>query len=143
MPRNPRPEVIDVNQARAEAYQSHFEYRQFARNYARSADVLKMLQYLPRPTLNVFGAAALSGKSFAAYPTTASEVGGYYEVAAHCDLAADQLFWWYWVEDGWREFERLWDELPEVVHIPLCTTSKVVHICTQGKHVYPSQKVGR
>lgn len=120
--------VIDVNQHRAENYASHFQCRQRALVDPNREEISKLVAHLPKPTLNIYGVPAFEGKVM--WPTTSHYFQSYFELHKKLGFELD-LEYWYWSDAGWAEFEKQWQELPEVIHMELCTNGKVIHISTQ------------
>lgn len=141
MPRKLKHETIDVNKCRAEWYSEHFDIRQMALHYPLRVSVCRSVDLLPRPALTIYGAPAFRGRSSFHYFSDTFEMEGYYKLSRSLSpyLDVSQLFWWYWSDAGWSAFERLWQELPEVVHMQVCTTGKVVHIRTQESYSYVTE----
>lgn len=128
--------VIDVNEHRAENYQYHFQRRQLARVHPDRENIAALVSALPKPTLNTYGVVSFEGK--AAWPVNSQYLRPYYDLGKKLGFDLD-LEYWYWSDAGWEEFERQWKELPEVVHMQVCTTGKVVHISTHETYVYASK----
>ena len=140
-------QVVDVNVMRADNYQSHLKYKAFVHTLPIYKNVLPYVGALLRPRLGLFGNTE--------FETESQEYGGtfffdgaywllpesYYRLAQTFDLHEPGcLAYWYWTPEGWAELERQWSQLPEVVHIPLCTTRGVVHLRTQVEYSYPSDR---
>ena len=140
MPRKSSGLVVDVNDLRGQNYQAHFRARAFVQALPERSLMVSFVAQLERPRLGIFGNTEFAGDrdglfSFAGALWLLPEP--YYQLARHFKLLDPGLLvYWYW--DGWADLEAQWSELPEVVHIPLCTTSRVVHICTQAEYDYPS-----
>lgn len=130
MPRKQKEIVIDVNQVRADNYQSHFQKRRFvqALDEGFRVQAWKSIEYLPRTDLNIFGVDNYQ-------PDDWDEI---LKVSVRLHLEPCYCIWWWWSDTGWAAFQELWQNLPEVVHIPLCTTDQVVLLCTQAEYGYPS-----
>jgi hypothetical protein len=126
--------VIDVTQHRAENYVHHFQRRQLARNHPDREGIALLVAALPKPMLNIYGVVAFEGK--ASWPTSSHYMRPYFELGKRLGFDLD-LEYWYWSDQGWDDFEKLWQALPDFVNIPLCTTDKVVHIRTQDEFVNP------
>lgn len=108
--------IADWQALRAENYQEHFQFRQFASVHPHRDTVAKMVQALPAPSLNRYGAASFPtsrGRSFAAHSTR--ELDAFYALGAQLGIDAWMLLSWYWSDDGWAEFQRCWQALPETV----------------------------
>lgn len=118
MPRKSDSTVIDIHVSRANWYQAHFSRRQFALAHpARErASVARACQHI-RPTLTIYGGECLP-------KCQEDEI---IDIGIGLKIESWFVGWWYWSDEGWREFERLWAELPEPVHTPLCTNRILVH----------------
>lgn len=140
MPRKVKKEMIDVNKCRAEWYALHFETRQEALTHPKRIVIASSVATLPKPELTIFGAAGFNGKSMFHYFSNTVEMGGYYVLSRSLTPWVDVscLFWWYWSDAGWEAFEKLWQNLPEVVHMDVCTNGKVIHIGTQVEYCNPA-----
>lgn len=123
-----------INQRRGENWEEHYEFRRFALTHPRREEIGRAVATLPRPSLGVTGGAVVCGKAWAACST--HDAAQFLEIGKLYGVSYWMLLWWYWTTEGWQEFNDLWANLPEVVHIPLCTTGEVVHICTQGEYVH-------
>lgn len=139
MPRK-RETVIDINAIRAKFYAENFSYRQFARNHPERENIARLVKSLPQPTLTVYGAPGFEDKIDVSWPSSSKYMLPYYELCKKTGVDVPNLYFWYWSDEGWKEFERLWQGLPDLVHIDLCTNSRVVHICTQEVYANPAGK---
>lgn len=108
MPRRIRATAKEVQRARAEWYQFHYENRQRAK--AQDRDTLQAYQYaasmIAAPQMTVFGGLAHDWPERRAY-----------ELAGRDRLNVDLINPWYLSANGWNEFQRLWAQLPEPVDI--------------------------
>lgn len=138
MPRKRKELTLDINAIRAKFYVGHFECRQFARNHPDRENIARLINSLPKPELTVYGAPGFEGKIDASWLESSKHQAGYYELSKKTGIDVFNLYSWYWSDAGWAEFERLWQALPEVVHIDLCTESRVVHIRTQETYANPA-----
>jgi hypothetical protein len=138
MPRkNKTRTMIEVNQIRADNYVYHFQRRQLARNHPEREHIAQLVAALPKPMLNIYGVAAFEGK--ASWPIQSHYMRPYFELWKRLGQNFElELEYWYWSDEGWADFEKLWQALPEFVNIPLCTTGKNVHICTQEEYLNPA-----
>jgi hypothetical protein len=104
--------------ARADNYRSHYERREFVKTWP--ADLLAKYQaavaQAPQAVLSLAGADHYSDDDL----TRLVEVANQYGVDAWLLNA------WYLFPQGWEIFQSEWANLPELVHIGLCTTRKVV-----------------
>lgn len=132
MPRKPKQEIVDLNRIRADNYRSHLQKRRFvlALEPGFFAQAVKSIELLPRTDLNIFGVDNYQ-------PHEWTQI---FKVSIALGLEPAYCNWWWWSDAGWQAFQKLWSELPEVVHIPLCTTNGVVLLCTQDEYVYPSDR---
>jgi hypothetical protein len=48
------------------------------------------------------------------------------DIAIRLRVESWYIGWWYWSDEGWREFEKLWADLPEVINNPLWISRQVV-----------------
>lgn len=148
MPRKIKKIVFDVNEERGCNYVEHFGYRAFAKAHPRYEELgyktkAACLAIKGELGLNLFGAPAINGLVDAGQPFEVREE--LFVLARLTGIPHWQLYWWYWSDAGWAEFQRLWADLPEqvsiVVHTPsknLCTSGEVIHICTQVEYAYPT-----
>lgn len=129
---------IDLNSIRAKFYASHFEARQMARNHPERENIARLVASLPKAELTVYGAPGFEGKIDAMWPIQSIYMLPRYELAARIKVEPISLYTWYWSDEGWAEFEKLWRNLPENVHMLLCTNQRVIHISTQETYCDPA-----
>ena len=124
MPRKTSTDMgLDIYALREANWVCKVENRQFA--LAQPVKVRRFVAGLIahiRPALNVYGCADLSEAQEA-------ELWRIWE--GHCRGLGEgmraRLLWWYWSDEGWAELQKLWEDLPTVVHMPLCTNRTLVH----------------
>ena len=125
MPRKNENE-IDIHKSRLNWYQAHFSRRQFALAHPAKerASVARACQHI-RPVLTIYGGEHLPKEQ-------ENEI---IDLGISLKIESWFIGWWYWSDEGWREFEKLWADLPEVVHMPLCTNRTLVHSSYTGNLV--------
>lgn len=108
MPRHIRATAREVQKARAEWYEFHYEHRQLAR--ALTPEQLQNAQYsaamVSPPTMTVFGGLP------AEWPERQA-----YHFANRYRLDVSLINPWYVSEAGWEQFQSLWQQLPEPVDL--------------------------
>lgn len=147
MPRKPKNVTVDVNKERAANYAEHFSYRQYAKahpDYAALGYKTKVACDAIRGTLglSIYGGPTINGLPDAGQPFEIRQE--MFDLARLTSIPHWKLYWWYWSDEGWEQFQMLWQNLPEVVHMvvpnPLCTSGGVIHICTHKEYVYPTDR---
>lgn len=116
----------DVFKARQVNYAHHYEHRQWAkkqddgtRRYCQNACLV-----LSKPKLNYF--ANWDGSYF--------EGDNWLRLVSACEimkLSACDLVIWYWSEEGWAEFESLFNELSEPENLSTTVVDKSLGIYPQ------------
>ena len=137
MPRKMQVTTQEIYRIRGDWWQKYVQARQFVRSLPdnRRQAVGRLVDDLNRPKLDhVTGCplwiSDITGRDTTGHPSDA------YRLAATFGLDVDFLIWWFWSEEGWRALDNLWQELPEVIHIPLCTKQGVFPSCTHIEYVY-------
>lgn len=109
MPRKQKEPTI--YRQRRDNYVSHFKFRQTFKALPVEMQLLyqKFSVLLPRPVLDVWGAGGY----------TMDEMNGLIKLANSKGLPnCWMLVPWYATDEGWNDFQKQWQELPDVVHMP-------------------------
>lgn len=136
MPRVMKITARDIQKARANWYQFHYEKR--AKFKALSINEQHIYEHaafrIPPPTLTIYG--GLPGD----YPTSA-DIRTLMSIQGMRDT--DLANPWYVSEAGWQEFQELWQQLPEPVDLSTeaCVQKyPLVHIVHNPKELTPSRR---
>jgi hypothetical protein len=122
--------VDTVHSLRADNYVWHFGARHFARAFPDRVLVARLVERLPRPRLGLFGQEVFDDMELGEWLMPV----GYYELSNRFDIHPGRLLHWYWSDDGWHDFELLWQELPEAVDLstPLWISTDFIHTHPQA-----------
>lgn len=105
-----KPIKIDIQKARAENYVTHFESRKYLKALPPELQMcyLSASQVTKVPRLNPYGADCYTDEDWKLIINLAQQRG----------LQAFYINPWYATDEGWTEFQRQWQELPDPRDIP-------------------------
>lgn len=101
------PKTIDVQRARRDNYVAHFDNRKYVAALPPELQMcyLEASRAIITPKLNPYGADSYSDEEWTLIINLAQQRG----------LQAFYVNPWYASDEGWAEFQRQWQELPEEV----------------------------
>lgn len=116
MPRLPK--TIDVQRARRDNYVAHFENRKYVATLPPELQMcyLSASQVIKTPQLNPYGADSYNDEDWTLIINLAQQRG----------LQAFYINPWYVSDEGWAEFQRQWQALPEEVTAYVLDTSWIL-----------------
>lgn len=135
MPRKQlRATAAEVQRSRRDWYAFHFENREKAKTLqpALVQTYLIATSQIKPPTMTVFGGLEES------YPENRA-----YHLAAQYRIDVNLMNPWYLTSEGWDEFQRLWQELPEPVDLYTPPCVQIGQLYTVSTMPSESQPTGR
>jgi hypothetical protein len=133
-PRNKKREKWNVNDWRGHNYMMHFEKHAYVQ--ALPENVRKMYQrageLIPCPKLNIWGVGEFERE----------QERFIFSVNRQLDLDIWYLNPWYCTDAGWSDFQKQWQQLPELVSSPCIPIADVIKKASksQREKVVPSRR---